>query len=160
MSAKIFEFVATIQCSAVIAAPDEATARQCVETWERAWFETGEIVGVVDVDLTDVRPAPRTKEAQEDVAHIVLTKRSGKSEKPCALEAERDALRERCVKLEWLREVEAWRPPATHHNNGNGSGKRWFNSCQEYSATLQAALAATEVEPSNYEWETAAEVKP
>lgn len=100
MSAKIFEFVATIQCSAVIAATDETTARQCVETWERAWFETGEIVGVVDVDLTDVRPAPRTKEVQEDVAHIVLTKRAGQSEKPCALEADRDALRERCGKLE------------------------------------------------------------
>ena len=99
MSAKIFEFVATIQCSAVIAAPDETTARQCVETWEHAWFETGEIVGVVDVDLTDVRPAPRTKEVQEDVAHIVLTKRAGQSEKPCALEAERDALRERCERL-------------------------------------------------------------
>ena len=95
MNTKIFEFVATIQCSAVIAAPDEATARQCVETWERAWFETGEIVGVVDVDLTDVRPAPKTREGQDDVAHIVLTKRSGQRETPCALEAERDALRAR-----------------------------------------------------------------
>ena len=62
-----------------------------------------------------------------------------------SLEAERDALRERCEKLEWLREVEAWRPPATHCNNGKGSGTLWFNSCQEYSATLRDALAAAEV---------------
>lgn len=72
MSAKIFEFVATIQCSVVIAAPDEAIARKEIETWERAWFETGEMVGVVDFDLLDVRQAPKTSKAQQDVAHVVL----------------------------------------------------------------------------------------
>lgn len=73
--AKLFEFVATIQCSVVIAAPDEATARKEIETWERAWFETGTLVGVVDVDLFDVRPAPKTREGQQDVAHVVLAAR-------------------------------------------------------------------------------------
>lgn len=76
MSAKLFEFVATIQCSVVVAAPDEATAREEIETWERAWFETGEMVGVVDIDLLDVRQAPKTSKAQQDVAHVVLSKRT------------------------------------------------------------------------------------
>lgn len=76
--AKLFEFVATIQCSVVIAAPDEATARKEIETWERAWFETGEIVGVVDVDLVDVRPAPKTRERQHDVAHVTIAATEGK----------------------------------------------------------------------------------
>lgn len=70
--AKLFEFVATIQCSVVISAPDEATARNEIEMWERAWFQTGTIVGVVDVDLFDVRPAPKTREGQQDAAHVVL----------------------------------------------------------------------------------------
>lgn len=155
MSAKIFEFVATIQCSAVIAAPDEATARQCVETWERAWFETGEIVGVVDVDLTDVRQAPRTKEGQEDAAHIVLTKRAGQREKPCALEAERDALRERCGKLEWLVEVQdlymyrlrnpgGWSTPGMERAKINVAWQRRSASNDELRAMY---IAATEVEP-------------
>lgn len=74
--AKLFEFVETIQCSVVIAAPDESTARKEIETWERTWFETGEMLGVVDVDLVDVRPAPKTKEAQQDVAHVVLPMRA------------------------------------------------------------------------------------
>jgi len=72
MSAQLYEFVARIECAVVIAAADEDTARLEIETWERAWFETGEFRGVVDVDLFDVRPAPRAREGQQDVAHVVL----------------------------------------------------------------------------------------
>lgn len=69
---KLYEFVARIECAVVIAAPDEDTARKEIETWERAWFQTGELKGVVDVDLVDVRLAPKTRNGLRDVAHVVL----------------------------------------------------------------------------------------
>lgn|GEM_PF-6166308 len=80
MKLKLFEFSARLQCAAVIAAPDEATARKEIETWERAWVETGALVGVTDVELTDVRPAPRTRTGLEDAADVVLPRHSFKKD--------------------------------------------------------------------------------
>lgn len=122
-----------------------------VSDWRKLYAEErAERVRIQGILLNDVQA-----EHQESDEHIkgldAVIKTQDKTirdlkSRVAEAEAERDALRERCEKLEWLREVEDWRPPTTHHNDGNGSGKRWFNSCQEYSATLQAALA-TEVKP-------------
>lgn len=123
-----------------------------VSDWRKLYTEErAERVRIQGILLNDVQA-----EHQESDEHIkgldAVIKTQDKTirdlkSRVAEAEAERDALRERCEKLEWLREVEDWRPPTTHHNDGNGSGTRWFNSCQEYSATLQAALAATEVKP-------------
>ena len=66
---KLFEFSAMVQCNAVIAAESEEEAREHIKTWERSWFETGELVGVFDVDLFSVRPVE--EENIEDLAHSV-----------------------------------------------------------------------------------------
>ena len=52
-----------------MAAEDEKTAREAIETFERAWFESGDFIGVCDVDLVDVREAD--PDCLEDLAHEV-----------------------------------------------------------------------------------------
>jgi hypothetical protein len=68
MSKKLFEFTAHVRCAAVVAADTEEEARKAIETWERAWFETGDVVGVVDVDLFDVR---ESEDAEEEAHEVV-----------------------------------------------------------------------------------------
>jgi len=74
MARKLFEFVVLIKCAAVVAAETEEQARTAVETWERAWVETGDIIGVIDgPDLADIRePHSQDKEALRDEAHEVV----------------------------------------------------------------------------------------
>lgn len=67
----LYEFTALLECSAVISANSEAEAREEIATWERAWVDTGEIVGVKDVDLFDVRE-PKSPDTVKDEAHVVL----------------------------------------------------------------------------------------
>jgi len=52
---KLYEFTALLKCSVVVAAKTEEKARAAIETWEKAWIETGDFIGVTDVDLFDVR---------------------------------------------------------------------------------------------------------
>ena len=66
---KLYEFTALLKCSYVVAAEDEKTAREAIETFERAWFESGDFIGVCDVDLVDVREAD--PDCLEDLAHEV-----------------------------------------------------------------------------------------
>jgi len=66
---KLYEFTALLECSYVVAAEDEKTAREAIETFERAWFESGDFIGVCDVDLVDVREAD--PDCLEDLAHEV-----------------------------------------------------------------------------------------
>ena len=67
---KLYEFTALVSCAAVIAADDEQSARKAIETWERAWFETGEMIGVSDIELFSVREADQS--CLEDLAHQVV----------------------------------------------------------------------------------------
>jgi len=66
---KLYEFTALLKCSYVVAAEDEKTAREAIETFERAWFKSGDFIGVCDVDLVDVREAD--PDCLEDLAHEV-----------------------------------------------------------------------------------------
>lgn len=67
---KLYEFTALVSCAAVIAADTEIEARKAIETWERAWFETGEFTGVSDVELSGVKDADQG--SLEDLAHEVV----------------------------------------------------------------------------------------
>ena len=67
---KLYEFTALVSCAAVIAADDEQSAMNAIETWERAWFETGDMIGVSDVELSDVREVDQ--DILEDLAHQMV----------------------------------------------------------------------------------------
>jgi len=67
---KLYEFTALLKCAYVVAADDEQLAREAIKTFERAWFESGDFIGVSDVDLADVRDADQ--ECLEDLAHEIV----------------------------------------------------------------------------------------
>jgi hypothetical protein len=75
MKKKLFEFRQALECAVVVAAETEEQARNAIKTWERAWIETGDFLGVQnDVpELVDVRiPKYQNIEHLRDVAHEVL----------------------------------------------------------------------------------------
>ena len=65
---KLYEFSALCKCNVVIAAKSEQAAREEIKTYERAWFETGELIEVSDVELEDVRES----DYPEDDAHVIV----------------------------------------------------------------------------------------
>ncbi len=70
---KLYEFFALLNCSDVVAANSEAEARKEIETYERAWFDTGDFIGVQDVDLVDVQePDSQDEDILNDLAHTVV----------------------------------------------------------------------------------------
>ena len=54
-SVRLYEINAIISRSVVIAATSKEDALSHVETWEKAWETSSELIGVSDVDLFDVR---------------------------------------------------------------------------------------------------------
>jgi hypothetical protein len=65
----LYEFVADIRVSIVIAAESESNAKAKIANWDvGCWLADGEKIGVNDVDLLDVR----TVDCDDvyDVAHI------------------------------------------------------------------------------------------
>lgn len=54
-SKKIYEISALVCYHAVILADSEDSALAEVDTWENAWHDTGELVGVSDVEVFDIR---------------------------------------------------------------------------------------------------------
>ena len=78
---KLYEISALVNCHAVILAVSEKDAMEHVATWERAWTEpeNADLIGVSDVELTDVRPLKasdwrdeahhRTSKAANDGTH-------------------------------------------------------------------------------------------
>ena len=70
---KLFEFAALLKCAVVVAAESEEDAREAIKTWERAWFETGDLIGVNDVDLVDIREIKDSEmDSLHDLAHEVV----------------------------------------------------------------------------------------
>lgn len=77
---KLYTIDALLKCSAVIAAESEAAALAEVESWERAWVDTGDIIGVAD--------SPEVTEIQEitdgddlsDLAHAVVNAAGGRTD--------------------------------------------------------------------------------
>lgn len=56
MIRKLFEFRQSLECAVVVAARTEKEARNAIKTWEKAWIETGDFLGVSgDPELADVR---------------------------------------------------------------------------------------------------------
>jgi hypothetical protein len=69
---KLYEFTALLKYSCIVAAESEELARAEIQDYESAWHEIGELVGVVDVDLFDVREADSQDESiLNDLAHVV-----------------------------------------------------------------------------------------
>ncbi len=66
---KLYEFQAMISCGVVIAAESEKQAREEIKSYERAWFETGDFIEVVDVELVNERDAK--SDDLNDEAHVV-----------------------------------------------------------------------------------------
>jgi len=67
---KLYEFTASLKCAAVIAAESEDEARAAIETWEISWTDCGELIGVEDVDLLDVREA-KASDLSDEAHHVV-----------------------------------------------------------------------------------------
>ena len=70
MEKKLYEFSASVRCGVVIAAVSEKEARKEIETYERAWFETGDFKEVDEVELVDVRE-PKSSDLNDE-AHVVV----------------------------------------------------------------------------------------
>jgi len=72
---KLFEFRQNLECAVVVAAETEEQARNAIKTWEKAWIETGDFLGVGgEPDLVDVRE-PRAQDIEtlrEDAHEVVL----------------------------------------------------------------------------------------
>jgi len=69
----LYEFTALLECSCIVAADDEESAKKEIKNYKKAWIETGEFVDVVDVDLLDVRDAESQDEDKlHDLAHVVV----------------------------------------------------------------------------------------
>jgi len=67
---KLYEFVALLKCAYVVAADDEKSAREAITTYERTWFESGDFIGVSDVELSDIREIEQ--DSLEDLAHEIV----------------------------------------------------------------------------------------
>jgi len=67
---KLYEFTALLECAYIVAADTEEKAREAIKTYEKAWIESGDFIGVQDVDLVDVRDADQ--DCLEDLAHEVV----------------------------------------------------------------------------------------
>jgi hypothetical protein len=71
---KLYNVEVLLRCSAMIAAGSEAEALAEVAEWERAWVDTGEIVGVADdpevVDVEEIEDMSCVR----DLAHVAVNK--------------------------------------------------------------------------------------
>lgn len=87
MALKLFEFRQSLECAVVVAAETEAQARDAIKTWEKAWIETGDFLGVDgEPDLVDTRD-PRSQDPDDlrDEAHeIVKAVGPNSSALPCS----------------------------------------------------------------------------
>jgi hypothetical protein len=62
---RLYEFTQELRCAVVVYASSKKKALQALDTWERAWVDTGEILGCTGTpDLVQIREGT----AQE--AHI------------------------------------------------------------------------------------------
>ena len=68
---KLYEFTAVVSCGYVVAADNEDAARKAVETFEHAWFDSGDIIGVSDVKLVCVTDNV-DQDCLEDLSHEVV----------------------------------------------------------------------------------------
>ena len=66
----MYEFNALLSCALVIAADNEADAWKAIKTYERHWFESGDFIGVSDIELQDTRAADQ--DCIEDLAHEIV----------------------------------------------------------------------------------------
>jgi hypothetical protein len=75
---KLYNVEVLLRCSAMIAAESEAEALAEVADWERAWVDTGDLIGVGDepevVDVRDIKDG----EDLDDIAHSVVNKEMAK----------------------------------------------------------------------------------
>ena len=70
---KLYEFSALLEFSVIVATDNEKAAREEIENYERAWIDTGDFIGVNDVDLIDSNdPDSQDKDVLNDLAHVIV----------------------------------------------------------------------------------------
>lgn len=74
---KLYEIVALVKYAVVVAAVSEADAMQQIQGWEQCWPTSSDLIGVSDVELTDVRDVRASD--LEDEAHEVTAAASAVS---------------------------------------------------------------------------------
>ena len=72
MKVKLYEINCLINRAVVVAAVSKEDAMQQVAAWEKAWEENSDLIGVSDVELTDVRECD--SDCVEDDAHEVTSR--------------------------------------------------------------------------------------
>jgi hypothetical protein len=73
MKRRLYEFTASLECAIVVAAESEKAARDELMTYEKAWIDTGDLVGVKNISLFNIRdPETQDEDELEDLAHVVL----------------------------------------------------------------------------------------
>ena len=65
---QLYEFTAIISRAVVVAATSKEEAHAVISSWEQAWEENSDFIGVSDVDLSDVRPLKSSD--WRDEAHV------------------------------------------------------------------------------------------
>lgn len=73
-SLRLYEITALVSYSVVIVAESKEAALKEVETWENAWHDTGEMIGVSNVDVLDVRKMKVKLADWDDEAHVYTPK--------------------------------------------------------------------------------------
>jgi hypothetical protein len=66
---RLYEITALVSYSAVVAAVSREDALEAVKSWENAWHDSADLVGVSDIEVSDVRD--RTADDIDDEAHAV-----------------------------------------------------------------------------------------
>ena len=66
----LYEFSVLLECAYVVAAESEEAARKAIETFEGAFYEDGDFIGVNSVELSDIRKADQ--DCLEDLAHEIV----------------------------------------------------------------------------------------
>ena len=77
---KLYEITALVNYSVVIRANSKEDALKHIETWERAWDSSADLIGVTDVDLIDVRDGT-AEDAHEDISQNVESTHGTNDEK-------------------------------------------------------------------------------
>ena len=69
-SPRLFEVSVIIERTAVILATSKEDALEHVETWELAWEENSDLIGVTDKEVTVIRPLKVDLLDWDDEAHV------------------------------------------------------------------------------------------
>ena len=74
---KLYELTVLVKYHAVIAATSEQDALDHVDSWENAWHDNADLIGVTDLDVCDVRDATSVVDEAHEVTMKAKSQQAG-----------------------------------------------------------------------------------